>query len=79
MTAATITSKGQITIPKNIRTMLELQAGDKINFLIEESGRVSFVPMTRDITTLKGIVPRPESPVSIEDMKSVIKKRAVKS
>jgi len=42
MPVATITSKGQITIPKGIRKLLNLHAGDKISFLTDEDGKVSF-------------------------------------
>jgi len=38
MSAATITSKGQITIPKDIRAMLGLEPGDKVNFLANING-----------------------------------------
>lgn len=42
MSTATVTSKGQITIPVEIRTKLDLQTGDRVDFVIDESGRVSF-------------------------------------
>ncbi len=44
MTIATLTSKGQATIPEEIRTYLGLHAGDKIEFIIDEHGRVVLVP-----------------------------------
>lgn len=75
MAAATITSKGQITIPKHIRSLLDLHSGDKINFIVEDSGEVRFVPATQDITTLKGIVAKPKKAVSIEQMNATIKAR----
>lgn len=75
MSAATITSKGQITIPKDIRALLDLHSGDKINFLVNESGEVRFVPVTQNVCTLKGIVSKPKKAVSIEDMKATIKAR----
>jgi len=75
MSAATITSKGQITIPKDIRALLDLHSGDKINFLVNESGEVRFVPVTQNVSTLKGIVAKPKKAVSIEDMKATIKAR----
>ncbi|MGS2722362.1 AbrB/MazE/SpoVT family DNA-binding domain-containing protein [Porticoccus sp. GXU_MW_L64] len=75
MSAATITSKGRITIPKDIRMMLGLESGDKVNFLVDDQGVVSFVPMTNDVTTLKGIVDKPKKPVSLEDMKATVKAR----
>ena len=76
MSAATITSKGQITIPKDIRTLLDLHSGDKINFIVEESGEVRFLPATADVSTLKGIIAKPIKAVSVEEMKATIKTRA---
>jgi len=73
MSIATVTSKGQITIPVDIRKELGIQAGDRINFMRDELGRVIFLPATKDITTLKAIVAKPDKAVSVEDMKATIK------
>lgn len=78
MSAATITSKGQITIPKDIRALLDLNTGDKVSFVVDDRGLVNLVPVTRDVSVLKGIVSKPESAVSIEDMDAAIKKKASK-
>ncbi len=76
MSAATITSKGQITIPKDIRALLDLHSGDKINFIVEKSGEVRFLPVTQNVSTLKGIIAKPKKAVSVEEMKASIKARA---
>ena len=69
MTAATITSKGQVTIPVDVRNHLGLETGDRIEFsLNEDTGRYEVYPATRSLTLLKGIVKKPAKPVSIEDM-----------
>ena len=73
MPSATITSKGQITIPVDIRTMLGLHAGDRINFITNDEGLVSFVPATKNVTTLKGLIAKPTESISIEDMKDAVK------
>lgn len=76
MPVSTITSKGQITIPKEIREHLHVQAGDKINFILDESGKVVFEPATLDVAELKGILQRKnEKPVSVQEMKKAIKER----
>lgn len=75
MPAATITSKGQITIPKDIRVLLDLRTGDKINFIVNDEGAVNLVPVTQKITTLKGIVSKPNKPVSVDDMNATVKTR----
>jgi antitoxin PrlF len=71
MAAATLTSKGQITLPKSVRDRLGVGAGDRIEFIESEQGFV-VVPATRDIRTLKGLVPKPKKPVSIEEMNRAI-------
>lgn len=73
MSTSTVTSKGQITIPKLIREQLKIQAGDKVHFFIDDSGRVIFLPVKTDVRSLKGIVPKPKKPVSVEDMNEAIK------
>jgi AbrB family looped-hinge helix DNA binding protein len=75
MATATVTSKGQVTIPKEIRELLGLDSGDRINFVIEDDGRVTFRPATKDIRSLKGIVPKPDKPVTVEDMNATIRDR----
>ncbi len=75
MTAATMTTKGQITIPKDIRAKLDLQAGDKVDFVIDGAGEVRFIPVTKDVSVLKGIVPVPVIPVSVQAMNETTKKR----
>ena len=76
MPVSTVTVKGQTTIPKKIRKHLKIQPGDKIDFVIEKSGKVILEPATLDAKELEGILHKPGiKPVSIEDMKKVIKKR----
>jgi AbrB family looped-hinge helix DNA binding protein len=73
MAAATLTSKGQITLPKSVRERLGIQAGDRIEFIESEEGFL-VVPATRDIRSLKGIIPKPKKPVSIDEMNRSIAK-----
>lgn len=72
MTTATLSSKGQITIPKMIRDRHHLKAGDKIEFLEDEQGVVTIWPVTQSVTKLKGLIAKREKPVSIEDMNHAI-------
>lgn len=73
MTAATVTSKGQVTIPMDVRNRLGLESGDRIEFSFNETtGRYEVFPATRSISSLKGIVKKPDSPVSIDDMNRAI-------
>jgi AbrB family looped-hinge helix DNA binding protein len=72
----TLTSKGQITIPASVRLAPGLRQGDRIGFIETSQGFV-IAPATSSIRQLKGIVPAPASPVSIEDMESAIAKGAL--
>ncbi|RMH37306.1 MAG: AbrB/MazE/SpoVT family DNA-binding domain-containing protein [Nitrospirae bacterium] len=78
MPTATLTKKGQTTIPKAVRDYLHLRPGDRMEFILEENGRVVLVPAALDVRALKGILPPPKKPVTIEKMKKVIRKRGAR-
>jgi len=71
---ATITSKGQVTIPKTVRDTLKLHAGDRLDFILEADGTVRIVPVTSSIRELKGFVPAPKRTLSLQDMDEAIAK-----
>jgi AbrB family looped-hinge helix DNA binding protein len=75
MTTATVTSKGQITIPVSVRTALGLSSGDRIEFVELANGQFAIVAATQSVTTLKGMIRKPKKPVSIAEMNSAIAKR----
>lgn len=72
MSTATITSKGQITIPVAVRNVLGLQPGDRIEFVETDNGQFNIVVATKPVTALKGLIRKPINPVSIEDMNAAI-------
>ena len=76
---STITSKGQITLPKALRDRLHLQAGDRVQFLLLEDGRIELVAVTSPVTRLKGMLPPPPQPVTLEEMEAAIRRRAGRS
>ena len=78
MQTATVTSKGQITIPKVIRESMGLKSGDKIKFMQSEEGLTTFSPITKSIADLEGMLSKPKKAVSIEDMNATIKARGAK-
>ena len=47
MTTATVTSKGQVTIPKKVRDALHLATGDTIEFVVREKGEVILRPISK--------------------------------
>lgn len=75
MTTATLTSKGQITIPADVRHDLKVDAGDRVEFIQIAPGRYEFVAATQNVTELKGMFGKPKKTVSIDDMNKAIAKR----
>ena len=78
MTTAVVTSKGQITIPKPVRDGLGVTSGDRVEFVELERGVYTVVAATRDIRDLKGVIPKPAKPVSIEDMSKAVRRHAAR-
>jgi antitoxin PrlF len=74
MPTGTLTSKGQITIPKQIRQRLHLEAGRRVEFNLDSKGNVILTPRNEDIRELKGIVrSRPKRrAVSVKEMNEAI-------
>ncbi|TQF00170.1 MAG: AbrB/MazE/SpoVT family DNA-binding domain-containing protein [Spiribacter salinus] len=70
----TLTGKGQVTLPKALRERLRLSPGDRIEFAIEEDGRVRLWVKQGSIKRLKGLLPKPEKPVSLAEMDEAIQK-----
>lgn len=80
MSVATITSKGQMTIPAQVRSKLGVDAGDRIEFVEVEEGQFAIVAATRPVQELKGrFKGRRSKLVSIEEMNAAIARRASES
>lgn len=75
MATATITSKGQITIPARVRKGLQVEPGDRVEFVEVEPGRYEIVAATCSVTALKGMFGKARKRVSIEEMNEAIAKR----
>lgn len=80
MITSTISSKGQITIPKKIRELLKAEISDKIVFIPLENGKVMISTKQNSATELFGILKhkRLAKPVSLEEMESAIQKKRAK-
>ena len=73
MPTAKITSKGQATIPQEIRKLLNLHPGDRPDFFVADDGRVYVQPTNIKVESLKGILHKPNQKiVSIEEMDQAI-------
>ena len=76
---ATLTSKGQVTIPKPIRDYLHLKKSDKIDFNISKNGKVYFEVKKHSISEFGGMLTqyKKEKPLNSEQMDEVIHNEAV--
>ena len=79
MTTATMTSKGQITIPAIVRAGLGVETGDRVEFVEVEPGRFELIAATQSVVALKGLVRKPTSPVTIEAMNEAIANAGAKA
>ena len=76
MPSATLTSKGQLTLPKAIRDLLRLGVGDRVDFIVKDDGTVVLRPATVDVRELKGLLHRKGlTPLSVEEMNAIIRRR----
>ena len=73
MPIATLTSKGQITLPVDLRERLRLVAGDRVSFDEQLDGSYLVRPLKHDVRRLKGVVPKPSRPITGEAMERAIR------
>jgi AbrB family looped-hinge helix DNA binding protein len=74
---ATLTGKGQVTIPLEVRERLRLRSGHKLRFAIEGEGRVVMTPARTRLSDLAGILGKPPRSVTLEQMDAAIRNGAV--
>ena len=76
MTISTITAKGQITIPAEVRRALGVDVGDRVSFEETEPGKFVLAPVARkSVDILKGMFGKSKQTISIQKMNEVIAKR----
>lgn len=80
MITGTISSKGQVTIPKKIREVLKVKTSSKIVFVPLEEGKVLITSKENPASVLFGMLKhrKPASPVSLKKMETAIRKRRAK-
>ncbi len=76
MALATLTSKGQTTIPKSVRDKLALKAGDRLEFLVQDDGVVLMVAATVSLDDLEGMLSPPPRPVTLAEMDRAVRERS---
>lgn len=79
MSTATLSSKGQITIPAAVRSGLGIETGDRVEFFEVTPGHYELVAATVPATALKGLVPAPAQPLSVEEMNTAVRRRAARA
>ena len=73
MRTSTLTSKGQITVPQEIRKELRLRKGQRLEFRLDEKRRLILEPLADDVRKLRGIVRSPRKrPPSLAEIRSAI-------
>jgi AbrB family looped-hinge helix DNA binding protein len=75
MPTSTLTSKGQVTIPKEVRDRLHLKTGSRLDFIFSDSGQVILKPVQADFRSIRGIVrTKWKRPISVKKMNEAIAK-----
>lgn len=72
-----VTSKGQTTIPKEIREFLKLKPKDRIFYIVED-GKVVLKPLRGDILELRGSVPPKKRPEDFDAVRAATRKAIAK-
>jgi len=76
MPGSTLTSKGQVTIPKPVREALGVHAGDRISFVVRDDGVVELRPETVDLRELFGVLDARGKKVTVEEMGEAVAEAA---
>jgi antitoxin PrlF len=74
---ATVTSKGQVTLPKEVRERLRVGVGDKVRFTVESGARIVVARAEHSIRDLFGILGKPRRSASLEEMDKAVRQHAV--
>ena len=76
MPTATMTTRGQVTIPKEVRDALHLEAGHRIAFELRDDGIVEMRPENVDLMSLRGVFKPEVKGITLKDMKNAIRRGA---
>ena len=70
---ATITSKGQITLPAAVRKALKIKTGDKLDIEVTEDGEIRGKPVSNSLQSLSQVLPPAKRRLSLEEMEEAIR------
>jgi antitoxin PrlF len=78
MPRSTITSKGQVTIPKEVRDQMGLKPGDRVDFVKDRAGRFALKAINTDFRSLRGMIKSPLGrPITLKEMDEAIARGAI--
>lgn len=69
---ATVTSKGQVTVPGELRDKLGIRPGSKLDFTLRADGHLEVQVINASWKELEGMLPKPVRPLSLEEMEAAI-------
>lgn len=69
---ATVTSKGQVTLPAEARRRLGITAGTQLEFIVTEDGRLEVIPRVGSVQALKGILGPVSKRLTLDQMEKAI-------
>jgi antitoxin PrlF len=76
---STVSSKGQVTVPAEVRKHLGIGGGDKLSFVIEDEGMVRVeAPRYQDVASLRGAAGSLETPLTWEEMRQIAREDRVR-
>ncbi len=76
MVTATLTTKGQITIPKAVRDFLHLHSGDRVAFVMHDRLEAVLTPVTKSVDEMFGILHKPgQAPRTVAEMNAAVAER----
>ncbi|MFH1569599.1 MAG: AbrB/MazE/SpoVT family DNA-binding domain-containing protein [Gemmatimonadota bacterium] len=76
MSQATLTTKGQVTIPKAVRVRLHLKAGDRLDFIVNDAGEAVIRRVSRTAQDVRGMLAhRARLPLSVEQLDEAVRRR----
>ncbi len=76
MAAATVTSKGQVTLPVEARRRLGIRAGTRLEFIVKDDQRLEVVRVGGSVRDVRGLLPRARRKLSLEEMEAAIARGA---
>ena len=76
LSQATMTTKGQVTVPKAVRDQLDLKAGDRVDFVVNDAGEAVLRRVSCTAAQVQGMLAhRARRPVTVAQMDEAVRRR----